>query len=623
MMPLVPRPVPLLAAARYLPPLLGLAVAGGSIGLVVAGTGPVTTYAGVSTPMATVALAPGLALVAVGAAAAWYRPTAWLGPLAVLLGLVWLAPLWVGWQGQTPPRSLLAPPGAGPDLVRTLAMVVAPLLYPLLAQLVLGLPAGRLGGRRRLVLAAGYAAAAALGIGHALFYAPVLDPYCWNNCSANSFLVLPDPELARRIGMAGRYAAAAAGLSIGGAAAWRLARAADSRPWAAGPAGGGGAAERGPRGPPGGRSALWYVLGPAAIAAVSAAAYPVALIREPVEDPARPVFAALFVVRATALALLAAGLAGAVLRHHRQRFAVARLADDLGSAPPLGSLRAALAQALGDNRVEVAYWLPDARRYVDAAGRPVDPVPGQGRAVTAIHRGGQPVAAVVHDRALYDADLLAREIGSAARLAIDNERLRAALFARLDDLRASRARVVVAGDEARRRLERDLHDGAQQRLLAVSFELRLARAAAAAEGDEQLATTLAVAVVEIQAALAELREIAHGIFPAILDEAGLGPALCGLADGAPVPLQVDAVPDARLPAAVERAAYVAVAEAVDAAGERGSPLRVRVEHGRGLLVMEVLGVAAGRYDHVADRVGALGGRVTVDRRRMRVEIPCD
>lgn len=591
--------MPLVTAARYLPPLLGLAVAGGSIGLVAAGTGPETTYAGGSTPMAAAALAPGLALVAVGAAA-WYRPTAWLGPLPALLGLVWLAPLWVGWQGQTPPRSLLAPPGAGPESVRTLAMVVAPLLYPLLAHLVLGLPAGRLGRRQGLVLGAGYAAAAVLGIGHALFYAPVLDPYCWTNCSANSLLVHPDPELAHRIGVVGRYAAAAAGLSIGGAAAWRLARAT-----------------------PAGRSALWYVLAPAAMAALSAAAYPLVLIHEPAEDPARPAFAALFLLRASAMALLAMGLAWIILRHHRQRLAVARLADDLGTAPPLGSLRAALARALGDNRVEVAYWLADARRYVDASGRPVDPLPGPGRAVTAIHRGGRPVAAVVHDRALYDEGRLAREIGSAARLAIDNERLRAALLARLDDLRASRARVVVAGDEARRRLERDLHDGAQQRLLAVSFELRLARAAAAATGDEEAATALGTAVEQTQAALAELREIAHGIFPTILDEAGLGPALCGLADGAPVPLEVDAVPDTRLLPAVERAAYVAVAEAVDTAGEQDPPLRVRVEHDRGLLVIEVLGVAAGRYDHVADRVGALGGRLTVDRRRMRVEIPCD
>ena len=135
------------------------------------------------------------------------------------------------------------------------------------------------------------------------------------------------------------------------------------------------------------------------------------------------------------------------------------------------------------------------------------------------------MALVIHDAALSGARELEREIGAAARLAVDNERLRAEVLAQLEDLRASRARIVEAGDSARRRIERDLHDGAQQRLLTLSYELRLARADAEADGDEALAPLLAVDGEEVQAALAELRDLAHGIYPAILTEAGLGPAL--------------------------------------------------------------------------------------------------
>ena len=124
----------------------------------------------------------------------------------------------------------------------------------------------------------------------------------------------------------------------------------------------------------------------------------------------------------------------------------------------------------------MAYWLPGSRRYVDHSGRPVDPHASGARSVTPIVRNGEPVALVIHDQALSAALDLEREIGTAARLAVDNERLRAEVLAQLEDLRASRARIVEAGDAARRRIERDLHDGAQQRLLALSYELRLARA---------------------------------------------------------------------------------------------------------------------------------------------------
>src|SRR5207249_4199437 len=190
------------------------------------------------------------------------------------------------------------------------------------------------------------------------------------------------------------------------------------------------------------------------------------------------------------------------------------------------------------------------------------PVPGHGRTVTPIVRAGRPVAIVVHDSALLEGPALEREIGSAARLAVDNERLQAEVLAQLDDLRASRARIVETGDAERRRLERDLHDGAQQRILALSYDLRLARAAVEADGDRELATVLASAGDEAQAVLGELRELAHGIYPAILAEAGLAPALATLADQAPLPVELGEMPPERYSTPVETAAYLTVTEAI-------------------------------------------------------------
>jgi signal transduction histidine kinase len=236
------------------------------------------------------------------------------------------------------------------------------------------------------------------------------------------------------------------------------------------------------------------------------------------------------------------------------------------------------------------------------------------------------VAIVVHDAAPLEGPALQREVGSAARLAVENERLQAEVLAQLEDLRASRARIVETGDAERRRLERDLHDGAQQRLLALSYDLRLARAAVEADGDRGLATLLASAGDEAQAALGELRGLAPGMDPAILAEAGLAPALATLADEAPLPVEFGEVPPERYPGPVETAAYLTISEAVDDAVGRGASFvsaDLRREGSR--LVVTVLDDGAARSSalvHVADRVGALGGTLEVQAITLRAEIPC-
>ena len=569
-----------------------LALAYGTASVAIAFRGNVvTTYAATSAGAAAADLAAGLGLIVAGVVACVERPVGSIGPVTTLLGVAWLAPDWVGWEG-------------GPGLARSLGLLAAPFLLPLLVHLVLAFPAGRIvSPAQRLVAALVYTAAAVVSVGRALARDPFLDPYCWSNCADNVFLIHADQGFARALNAFWLRFSAAVGLLLAAYALWRLLSTTRA-----------------------GRAARWPVLLPAALAAGGEAAYAIALLHDRAEDPQSPVFLAIFLARTLAFACLAAGVTWTLVRDRRTRSAISRLAVELGEAPQPGSLQTALASSLGDQQLEVAYWLPGSQRYVDTAGRPIDPPAGGERATTPIVRDGEPVALVVHDRALAGARELEREIGAAAQLAVDNERLRAEVLAQLDDLRASRARVVETGDAARRRLERDLHDGAQQRLLALSFELRIAHAEAEAAGETENAALLAQATDEAQAALGELRDLAHGIHPAILTEAGLAAAVATLADAAPLPVEIAETTDERFPAPVEKAAYLAVAESIaDAACRGASYVTVTALPDDGRVVVEVEDDGSERtlaLIHLADRVGALGGSLEIGSTKLRAVIPC-
>jgi signal transduction histidine kinase len=559
---------------------------------------PLTTYAGATYAAASTAahaadLAAGLGLLAAGLLG-WVEPrTRRLGVLALLAGIAWFGPDWEGWDGRSP-------------LVRSLGAVVTPFFLALLFHLVLAVPVGRLRSwRTRGLVVAAYGVAAFVSLGRALFRDPFLDPYCWRNCLYNSFLVHADPGVTRTLDDVWVRTSLAIGLLLVVMGAWRLLG-------ASGPA----------------RRVLLPTLVPGVLAGAAASAHAVALLRTPLEDPGGPEFSSIFLALSLSVAVLALGLARGVFKTRRTRAAVSRLASELGEAPPPGTLRDALAVAVGDPALEVAYWLPGPQRFVDGRGhRTESPVPGHGRAVTPIVRDGRPVAIVVHDAALLDGPALQPEIGSAARLAVDNERLQAEVLAQLEDLRASRARIVETGDAERRRLERDLHDGAQQRLLALSYDLRLARATAEAAGDREHATLLASAGDEAQAALGELRELAHGIYPAILAEAGLAPALATLAEEAPLPVELSEVPSERYSAPVETAAYLTVTEAIaDAAGREATFVTVDVAREDAQLVVQLRddgAAGASGLLHIADRVGALGGSLEVRPHSLRAGIPCE
>jgi signal transduction histidine kinase len=299
-------------------------------------------------------------------------------------------------------------------------------------------------------------------------------------------------------------------------------------------------------------------------------------------------------------------------------------------------VQAALARALGDSALVLAYCLPDEQRYVSAEGGPVELPEDGGRGVRVVERGGERVAALVYDEALEDEPELVDSVAATAAIALENARLQAEARSHLAELRASRARIVEAGDEERRRLERDLHDGAQQRFMTLSLALsvvekRLQRDPA------QAGQLLTEARKELVEGLDELRELAHGIHPAVLSQGGLGVAVETLAARSPVPVTLDVTLHERLPEPVEIAGYFVVSEALTNVAKYAQASAVIVVLARSdeTLVVEVRdngvgGVKANTGSGLrglADRVEALGGQLSVRSpagvgTTVRAEIPC-
>jgi signal transduction histidine kinase len=288
------------------------------------------------------------------------------------------------------------------------------------------------------------------------------------------------------------------------------------------------------------------------------------------------------------------------------RGAVGDLVLDLGGSLPPGELRGSLARALGDPTLEVRYARDGRAGWVSADGSPGPlPAPDGRRAVTVAERDGRPLAALIHDPALDEG--LVRAAAAATGMAMENERLQAEVRAQLAEVQASRWRIVEAGDSERRRVERNLHDGAQQRMVTLALSLAMLRDKAAA--DPALAASLAAAAAELKLAIAELRELARGIHPAILTEEGLLAAVEALADRCAVPVRLHADLDARLPAPVEATAYFVVAESLANVTKyaRASAVTVRLSRRDGTLAVEVAddgvggGERAGRRDPRAGR----------------------
>jgi signal transduction histidine kinase len=319
------------------------------------------------------------------------------------------------------------------------------------------------------------------------------------------------------------------------------------------------------------------------------------------------------------------------------RSGVGDLVLELRANPAPQGLRDALARALRDPSLALAYWLPDFDCYADLQGRRVAlPSSEHGRAVTLIEREGAPVAALLHDASLRDEPELLDSVAAAAGIALENARLQADLRARVDELAESRARVIDAGQKERQRLERNLHDGAQQRLVALSLDL--GRLEEQISGDPDAKVRLDQARQQIAVSLAELRDVARGIHPAVVSAHGLPVALEELAAHAPVPVDLAVEVEERLPEPIEVAAYYVVCESIANIGKHACAQSASVHVAREgeSLIVEIVDNGVGGADTergsglrgLADRVEALGGRLRIwtppgGGTRVRAEIPCE
>jgi signal transduction histidine kinase len=520
---------------------------------------------------------------------AWRRrPESRFGVLMIVLGFTWF---------------LGALEAADEPLPFTLGIVLGSVWGAVLAHVLLSFPSGRLATRgQRALVTAGYVLVPLAPVPAMLVTESDALIDCEGPCPENVLLVTPDDGLGDVLLAAGSAVVMTLALLVVWmlVARWRRA----------------GARERRSLAPLFAAGAVALLL----VVAFAATKAPVLL---------GLAFAAFAL---TPFAFLA-GLARADFSQARGvRSLVARLAD----LPAPGDLRDALARTLGDPTLRVAFWVPEQRRYVDEHGGEVElPAGDADRAVTEIERDGRRIAAIVHDRALAEDTETVRAAGAATALLLENQRLDAELRAHMVELRASRARLVQAGDAERRRLERNLHDGAQSRLVALALNLRVARAGV--EDGSETAALLDSSIGELKASLAELRELAHGIHPAVLSERGLEPALRSLAARAPVPVELVGTPGGRLPAAVETAAYFVVAEGLTNVAKyaHAASATVSMRRVNGRLLLEVAddgvggaAATAGSGLHgLSDRVAALDGTLDVASppgggTRLRIELPC-
>jgi signal transduction histidine kinase len=344
----------------------------------------------------------------------------------------------------------------------------------------------------------------------------------------------------------------------------------------------------------------------------------------------------LFSLSLIALAVVPLAFLAGLVRVRLARFAVGELLVELRETRTPGALRDALARVLHDPSLEIAYWLPDREAYVDVNGRSTElPADENGRVTTVIEHEGRKVAALVHDVSLRDEPELVSAACTAAGIALENERLQADLRSRLEELKESRLRVIEAADAERRRLERNLHDGAQQGLATLAVELAMLDELL--ESHPEARELLEKAQDDLADSLEELRELARGIHPAVLTDHGLAVALDALAERTAVPIRLEVELEERLPEPIEVAGYYVIAECLANVAKyaHASGASVAVSRSDDEVVIEVAddGVGGASRERgsglrgLADRVEALGGTIGVSSpvghgTRVRAEIPC-
>ncbi|HEV2218900.1 MAG TPA: ATP-binding protein [Candidatus Dormibacteraeota bacterium] len=347
----------------------------------------------------------------------------------------------------------------------------------------------------------------------------------------------------------------------------------------------------------------------------------------------------LFIFSPLFLVAVPVGVLIGLLRSELDMASIGDLVIKLSGGLAPEQLKPALAQALHDPSLEVVYWLPDQEWFADLEGTRVE-LPGADseRAVSVVGDPVGPTAALVYDSSLVHEGQLVDTAAAAVRMALENARLQVQLRAQLEEVRQSRARLVEAADSERQRVERNLHDGAQQQLVTLLLSMQATKKEALRRSDRATAALIETNMVELKQALDELRELAHGIHPTILTQAGLMPAIRSLTDRCPIPVEVEGDVGDRLAPPLEATMYFVVAESITNAVKhsKGTHMGVHLRRRRGWATVDVSDDGVGGADMslgsglrgLSDRVAAVGGRLEVRTGRgsgtvVHAELPCE
>lgn len=528
---------------------------------------------------ATAAFAGELLWVAAMLATYWRSPAGGMWKLILLSRVV--AVIAVIWVVNTP-------------LTWTLWQMSIGLGTVVFAHLVLAFPSGRLANRyERVLITAAYGTLLVARLAWVLVWDPRTTE-CFPLCEVNPFVMWPNQDLAWLFGpgIGALTPVLAIGVIVGLWRRWRIAS-----------------------------PALRRTLLPVAIVApvelgISAVRFVAAINQDTWETVGVAISTSPL---AFIHAAIPAGFLAGLLATRLARGGIADLAVQLGRGVPLGGLRETLARALRDPTLALAFPSPAGGGFVDPEGRPIDvpASPDMTRGVVRLEREGELLAALLYDPAIEIEDPgRVNAVASVAGMALENERLAAQVRAQLEEVRASRTRIIEAADAERRRIERDLHDGAQQRLVALAMRLDQARGQAVGAGE-----VIETATNELLQAIREVRDLARGVHPTILTERGLAAAVEALAERAPLPVHAQ-VMDGRLPAEVEAAAYFLIAEALTNAARYAGAGTIRVEAavGDGELLVSVAddgvgGAEIGRgtgLQGLTDRIAAVGGTLSIE-----------
>jgi signal transduction histidine kinase len=571
---------------------------------IAAATGLAMLGAGVQPAFVALVVAASLAFVTTGLLVWHQRPTALIGPLLWIVGMAWLIPQWRY---------------SSDSIMWTLGTWLLPTLHQAaLTHVVFGYPSGVIRSRaERWVVVVSYVTAT---VGALIVAAFARDPASlgFPGFPRNVLLVNPDVEIWRALVSVKTTFELLLAITILALVARRWKRSS-----------GLGRRRLGPFLLGGGLAAISFSAGYTAVGIrspfLSGIPLDYLVIRWPI--------AALYLVVPIAIGW-------GVLRERLDRASVADLVSTAAEeGRGLAALQVAVRSALRDRSLELLIWDPNRGEFVRLDGMTGRiPDDDDRRIATQVERDGRILGMVVHDRALVEDDALMGAVIASVRLVLDNQRLLADLGSQLEEVQASRGRIADAASLERRRIERNLHDGAQQQLVALSLLLSLAAEGAASHDDERLIAQLDRARKLTGDTLADVRSLAHGIHPAVLTEEGLGAALEVLVRRSPVPVEVTVDFDERLPEATEAAAYYAVAEALTNVAKYADAGRVDVRIARsasGITVdVEDDGVGGATLtggsglQGLADRVEALGGSFEIHSprgggTRLHASLPCE